>query len=218
MKTKILVEAQAPDGNPKGLLRFINVEVRKPIPVCEGKLKKLEVRPFDACDARLVGYQEWAYGSPKVGGSRYLVSDDGISHCFVLASYNSEYQVGFMSHFENPMNAKYAVEKASAIGSDWVVIYGGAEFQASKTTLNAIEGYLSLERQKGMCRGVRKMEVAGRKVLGCPNPHPFALDTGDGSLFVPQNVADKRPVGELHYAGLASPEQTFLDLVRGSSI
>ncbi len=183
-------------------------------PVVEGVATDLRSIAIDSRETINVGQRAYAYGSPEIRRSRYLITENLIS-CVAVLAYNSSNRVGFLTHLDTDFsleNPIAAMQKIMEIGANEILVYGG-----DRSTINVafVEGFLMTEGS-----GIR---VVGRDLLRGPfdRSSRIGMDTATGAFFIPDTKAKVEPEGirigngPLLYAGwAAAPEKIFLEIAR----
>jgi len=199
------------------------VKFSKIKPVCEGtasNLREFEVVPDETL---YVGQGKYAFGSPRLKGSRYLITDNVVT-CIILTSHNSEGRVGFMAHLadSHEANAKNMKRATFAISPCEIVLFGGGlNFTRSTKLYARMEKFLVKHDKLG--------QVAGRDLFNLEKgrSETIGIDTETGKLFIPKISAfsDRQKLTLKYmlcfpsaYVGKSvAPESAFLKLVKRQS-
>ena len=126
------------------------------------------------------GYAKSRYQSSR--GIRYMATGNLVT-CVAIAAYNGKERIGILAHATNPATAIKAIRKAMSIKPESLFVYGGNISMA--TTVASIEGYIMANSLTPILAGINTNTGGKRRSV--------AIDTSDGSIFIPSNFTPHTP-------------------------
>ena len=176
------------DGMNKAIETYLEAGAPKARPTCEGVARDLERKAADPKDTINIHTDAFAYGSPRIGGARNIITGN-ISPCVTVSAVarNEKGNLGFMAHLW--AGARWRLESAAEsmsriaqMGVTEVIIFGGEADPRSAEIVAVLEGYLMVEDPPA--------EVVGRDVLRgfISRDREIGLDTkAEEPFFTPTN-------------------------------
>jgi hypothetical protein len=157
-------------------------------PTSEGVTKNLERKAASPNDTINIHSDAFAYGSPRIRGSRNVITGN-VSPCVVVAAVTRDggERLGFMAHLWAHAqlrleNAAEAMSMIAGMGPTEMIVFGGEDQPESAAIAAVIEGFLEVEDPD--------TRVVGRDILRgfAHRSLTIGIDTSaERPFFVPTN-------------------------------